>query len=111
MVYAQPEVPTQSGRWEALDAGVAALIESIAAGASFFPLLTGLIAMETISHAFASRRCLLGDAGFALCARGCCFLLWLAGHRSALRRRFGFRSHARLQLLQRLHRRHLLFQF
>src|ERR1039458_3555949 len=96
MVYAHPEVPTYSGRLGASGAGVAALTTFTAAGASFFFLLAGLIALETISQAFASRRCLLGGAGFALRAWGGCFLLWLAGRRSALQRRFGLRRRARL---------------
>src|SRR5664280_3537261 len=116
MVYAQPEVPTYSGRLEASEGGVAVLADPMASGVSFLFLLAGLIALETISHALA-RRCLLGSAGFALRsaglalrARGGCLLLGLRNRHYALRRRLGLHSHARFQPLQRLQRRHLLLQ-
>src|SRR5664280_594645 len=95
MVYAQPEVPTYSGRLEASEGGVAVLAGPMAGGASFFFLLAGLIALETISHALARRR-LLGSAGLALRsaglafrARGGCLLLGLRNRHYALRRRLG----------------------
>src|ERR1017187_6837671 len=95
----------------------------MAGGASFFFLLAGLIALETISHAFARRRRLgsaglalrsaglaLRSAGLAFRARGSSLLLGLRNRHYALRRRLGLPSHARFQPLQRLHWHHLLLQ-